>query len=159
MSETGVVETLTRNLRPEIRQELLYIHIRSVSHLRQLVHKRENFLNDDHVRRNVALRQNNNMAARRQMAGIDHEEADDELLPVLENDNFINALQGSSYVSLCWNCEEKGHHWQDCLQDRQVFCYGCGAKKVYKPNCPKCKTNAYSIPKNLRTNVPTKEQI
>lgn len=50
MSELELIEILTRNLRPEIRQELLYIPVNSLAHLRKLVHMRENFLNDDYVR-------------------------------------------------------------------------------------------------------------
>lgn len=70
MTETETVETLTRNLRPEIQQDLLYINIRSVSQLRQLVHKRENFLNDEHVRKSIGARQNNLFPPRRQIAEL-----------------------------------------------------------------------------------------
>lgn len=159
MTETEIVETLTRNLRPEIRQELLYINISSVSHLRQLVHKRENFLNDLHVRRNMNNRQDQNPTTRRQLAEIDYDGIAVDYESQIENDAAINAIQASSYQSLCWNCDGKGHHWQDCVQDRQIFCYGCGAKKVYKPNCTKCKYNAVYGSKNHQPSVPPKEQI
>lgn len=159
MPETEVIETLTRNLRPEIRQELLYIPVRSVSHLRQLVHKRENFLNDEHVRRNMGVRHNNAFLPRRQVAEVDLNEISDDFDPDLEPVNSVNALQASSYNSQCWNCDSSGHHWQDCLQERQVFCYGCGAKKVYKPNCSKCQTKFLTMPKNYKPVVPTKEQL
>lgn len=159
MPEAEIVETLTRNLRPEIRQELLYIPIRSVSHLRQLVYKRENFLSDEHVRRNMGIRHNNNLTARRQVAEIEREEVSEPFEPELEINSSVNALNGPLYNVQCWNCDGRGHHWQDCLQARQIFCYGCGTKQVYKPNCLKCKTNYPTISKNCKGIVPTKEQL
>lgn len=41
MSEGEVIEILTRNLRPEIRQDLLYIPIHSLPYLRKLVQMRD----------------------------------------------------------------------------------------------------------------------
>lgn len=41
---------------------------------------------------------------------------------------------------VCWNCDEMGHAFVDCeVATKNVFCYGCGAKNVYKPSCPKCQ--------------------
>lgn len=40
---------------------------------------------------------------------------------------------------ICWNCDDIGHTFQDCqVATRNVFCYGCGAKNTYRPNCAKC---------------------
>lgn len=154
MTETETVETLTRNLRPEIRQDLLYINIRSVSQLRQLVHKRENFLNDEHVRKSIGARQNNLFPPRRQIAEINVDQISNDFESV-DNDASINALHHNPILAQCWNCDEKGHHWQDCLRDRQVFCYGCGAKKIYKPNCTKCQ--AKTTPKNYNPSISREE--
>lgn len=45
---------------------------------------------------------------------------------------------------ICWNCDDIGHSFTDCQSPlRKIFCYGCGCKNVYKPNCQKCN------PKNL----------
>lgn len=44
----------------------------------------------------------------------------------------------SEYL-ICWNCDDIGHSFMDCSStDRKIFCYGCGAKNVYKPTCKKC---------------------
>lgn len=53
MIEPELIEIIARNLRPDIRQELLYVPIHSISHLRRLVQMRENFLSDEYVRRNL----------------------------------------------------------------------------------------------------------
>lgn len=156
MSEVELIEILTRNLRPEIRQELLYVPVKTISHLRNLVQIRENFLNDDHVRRNLVGRGPNNYLPRRQIAEVDFSPDFEDTNMVVETEKSVNALQEYPHQSKCWNCDELGHHWQDCLQDRQIFCYGCGAKKVYKPNCVKCNTRKMS--KNSRPIVPTEEQ-
>lgn len=43
---------------------------------------------------------------------------------------------------LCWNCEERGHTFVDCLAPRNIFCYGCGLKNTVRPQCPKCAPRA-----------------
>lgn len=40
--------------------------------------------------------------------------------------------------TICWNCDDMGHTFMDCPAARQIFCYGCGAKNVVRPQCPKC---------------------
>lgn len=43
--------------------------------------------------------------------------------------------------TVCWNCDRPGHFYTDCLVPSQgVFCFGCGQKGVYKPQCPACST-------------------
>lgn len=56
----------------------------------------------------------------------------------------IDALQSSrSSVIACWNCDEGGHTYQDCIvATRNIFCYGCGAKNVYRPQCKRCSVNS-----------------
>nr|XP_032289170.1 uncharacterized protein LOC116649963 [Drosophila virilis]XP_032289609.1 uncharacterized protein LOC116650327 [Drosophila virilis]XP_032292012.1 uncharacterized protein LOC116650924 [Drosophila virilis]XP_032295526.1 uncharacterized protein LOC116652000 [Drosophila virilis]XP_032295567.1 uncharacterized protein LOC116652022 [Drosophila virilis]XP_032295866.1 uncharacterized protein LOC116652089 [Drosophila virilis]XP_032295890.1 uncharacterized protein LOC116652099 [Drosophila virilis]XP_0 len=39
---------------------------------------------------------------------------------------------------VCWNCDKVGHRFDDCMGERRIFCYGCGAKNTFKPNCSKC---------------------
>lgn len=51
----------------------------------------------------------------------------------------------NSDLIVCWNCDDIGHSFSDCQsRNRNIFCYGCGAKQVYKPKCSKCN------PGNLR---------
>lgn len=56
----------------------------------------------------------------------------------------IDAMQGGRQVDfICWNCDERGHCYQDCeIATRNVFCYGCGAKNVYRPQCARCALNS-----------------
>lgn len=56
----------------------------------------------------------------------------------------IDAMQtqhrAPEYV--CWNCDERGHTYQECeVATRNVFCYGCGAKNIYKKQCQRCAIN------------------
>lgn len=51
---------------------------------------------------------------------------------------------------ICWNCDEQGHTFFDCtVATKNVFCYGCGAKNTYRPNCARCR------PGNSRQGVVT----
>lgn len=155
MTEEELIEILPRNLRPEVRQDLLYVRINSISHLRQLVQTREHFLNDEYVRKNLAMRHPGiSQIPRRHVADIDIAvDLDISEDPVHNVDAFHKTVVNSQ----CWNCDETGHHWQDCLHDRTIFCYGCGAKNIYKPNCVECRARKHNLSKNLRPMGPQKD--
>lgn len=153
MNEAEFIEIIVRNLRPDIRQDLLYVPIRSLSHLRKLVQMRENFLNDEYVRRTLVPRnQVMGFHQRKQVAEVE-EEIDEPGL-----DPMVNAVHKSESTFKCWNCDNNGHSWQDCLEDRTIFCYGCGTKNVYKPQCPKCLSRTSTLSKNYRQMGPQKDQ-
>lgn len=152
MTDEELIEILPRNLRPEIRQELLYVKIHSISHLRQLVQTRENFLSDEYVRRNLSSRAPGiNSAPRKYVADIEIQKNTDSNF---DSEPNVDALDKVGSHSKCWNCDEIGHHWHDCLRDRTIFCYGCGAKNVYKPNCVDCKDRKLSHSKNPKVKDP-----
>ncbi|KAH8324762.1 hypothetical protein KR067_013050, partial [Drosophila pandora] len=46
-----------------------------------------------------------------------------------------------AFTLVCWNCQEEGHRYQECVEERRIFCYGCGAADTYKPSCLKCSKN------------------
>lgn len=154
LSETELIEIVSRNLRPEVRHELLYINVQSIPHLRKLVQMRESFINDEYVRRNFTARNPNISMPRKQISEImgDFEHLESNLIE--EQETAIEAIQQSEKLSRCWNCDEPGHHWEDCLCDRSIFCYGCGAKNTYKPQCQRCIQRK---PKNFKSYVPAKE--
>lgn len=153
--EEELIGIIARNLRPEIRQDLLYVPIESLSHLRKLVQMRENFLNDDYVRK--ALGQRNQIPQsypRRTVAEVEHE---DPLRNTEAEYLFEVTQKNNDFTYKCWNCDKSGHHWQDCLESRTIFCYGCGSKNVYKPQCAKCIGRNATNPKNLRPMGPPKD--
>lgn len=62
----------------------------------------------------------------------------------MENIPTIEAVQRPATLenAVCWNCDGSGHTYIDCeVATRNVFCYGCGAKNVYRPQCKKCLEN------------------
>lgn len=86
MNESELIEILIRNLRPDIRQELLYVSITSISQLRKMVQKREHFLSDEYVRKNLVSRNTNSLLPRRFVNEVD--DIKEEVL-VDENENNI----------------------------------------------------------------------
>lgn len=65
-------------------------------------------------------------------------------------ENIPGAIEEITELT-CWNCSEKGHRFEVCLGERKIFCYGCGAPNIFKPNCTKCT----KFPKNyLSQNKP-----
>lgn len=157
ISEMELIEIIAHNIRPEIRQDLLYIPIYSIPHLRKLVQMRENFFSEEHVKKNF-LSRNQNQYFPRRIAEIS-DSTESTTAEIEECSDFaVEAVQKQEIVTNCWNCDEIGHHWEDCLQSRRIFCYGCGAKETYKPNCIKCATRKQNMSKNFRTG-PQKDKI
>lgn len=157
LPEEELVEILVRNLRPEIRHELLYVPIFTIAHLRNLVQKREKLFEDESYRRNTQLKQqfNPSMTNRRNIAEV---EQSDEFPSDPNTEVCVDAVNYSANPPRCWNCDQTGHFWDDCVQPRTVFCYGCGTKKVYKPQCVRCAERKLAVSKNfIRQNQPQKQ--
>lgn len=145
MPEQELIEILTRNLRPEIRHELLYVSIFSIAHLRKLVQMRESLLGDEQFRKGLSARIVPNQGHRK-IAELDFEE--DHNFPLEDIVQSVDAVQHPSRSVKCWNCDELGHYWEDCECERKIFCYGCGEKNTYKPQCAKCASRKLWKPKN-----------
>ncbi|KAL7735170.1 hypothetical protein ACLKA6_014886 [Drosophila palustris] len=145
LDEYRLIQQLKRNLEPELRQALLYIQVHSVAHLRQLVQQRENLLGEDDFKRYLKGGNAPKPFFKRAVAAVDlnsTEQPDEEAIS-----DSVAAIQHSNRVITCWNCDEQGHTWDMCLRDRHIFCYGCGAKNIYKPQCPTCIQRAENFRK------------
>lgn len=145
ISETELIEILTRNLRPEIRHELLFVPIFSIAHLRKLVQMRESLLNEEQYRKGLTSKTLPISGVRRQVSEVVFS---DSTPNIPQSEIAIDAIQQIPRTSLCWNCDEPGHRWDDCLANKTVFCYGCGAKNTYKPQCSICSEKRRTKSKN-----------
>lgn len=131
LSETMLVEVLRRNLQPEIQHEILNLSIGSLQELRNICRKREFFLQD--MRRKHNMMPTKSYRSSKRVSELDEIDDDGSIECQDGDEGHISALSLN-----CWNCHQVGHRYQDCLSDRTVFCYGCGAPNTYKPNCLKC---------------------
>lgn len=152
LSESDLIERVTRNLDDDVRHELLFVPIHSITQLRKLCQKRENFFNE---KANKASYNRNNFGSRKNISVLNH---DSEVNVNNENvsqslpEVSIDAIQKPRYEITCFNCDEPGHRWDMCLSDRKIFCYGCGAKNVYKPQCLVCSKKAENLQKGPFSN-------
>lgn len=153
--EEEMVEILVRNLRPDIRHELLYVPIFTIAHLRKLVQMRENLMGDEFFKKSQVSKPpapNNYNNVRRNVAEVQY---DVELTHENNSEACVDAINKDPSNVKCWNCDGFGHFWDDCLKDRKVFCYGCGLKNVYKPQCTRCANRKIAIQsKNYVTQKP-----
>ncbi|XP_043063199.1 uncharacterized protein LOC26534985 [Drosophila yakuba] len=135
MSERDVVDTLSRNLRPEIRHELLNVNVGTVDRLREICRRRERFLDD--VRRSHSYQKN--IPFRKNVSELIEEIHLDDAVEFSEDgdEGEIGAM-----ALICWNCRKEGHRYQDCEGKRKIFCFGCGRPNTYKPSCVKCQKNS-----------------
>jgi hypothetical protein len=126
-----MLKILCKNVKPYLRVELFYRDINSIADLRKLVLKRE-LLNKD---------LNKMKECKKYVHEIVQTESD------LESDEeIICELERKRKKELiCWNCRIPGHGYQECLQERTIFCYGCGAPDKYKPTCENCLKNPRKV--------------
>jgi len=110
LEEFTVVDILKKNLRPEIRHELLNVTIHSVDRLREICRRR--FL--DEVRKNQGYQKV--VPFRRQVAELVEEEDLDGRV-VFSDDDEVGALP-----LICRSCHKEGHRHQDCREKRRIFC-------------------------------------
>lgn len=138
ISNFELIEILKRNLRPDVRKELLYLDINSISQLREYVRKHE--ILEEEINK---CKSNKIFVPRKVVSELETEFLDDNI--------GIEEIKDLS----CWNCSQKGHRFEDCLSERKIFCYGCGKPNVFKPNCLKC--NKYS--KNYQPSLTPKQLV
>lgn len=144
LSELELVEILQRGLRPRIRQQLLYVQINSLAQLRVLSLKGESLLTE--ISKPIFLNAPNNARnnfSRRQVNEIDAlDDTDEENVSQVELHTEVDEItrRMSNYKLICWNCRQEGHRYVDCVQERSIFCYGCGLVGIYKPNCIACRS-------------------
>jgi len=113
--------------------ELLYVPIKSMSHLRKLVQMRENLILGSGGKR-VAKTQGSRIASYESRIA----EIGDQTEGANGNELSVDAIQAPKKVYQCWNCDIEGQGWDMCLGGQRDFCYGCGEKNTYKLKCPVC---------------------
>jgi len=137
--DSELVEILLRGLRPRLRQQLLYVPINgSMEMLRKYCLKGESFMQE----MSKITPSNQNWTSKgyqgpRKTVAVIENYHDLEMSDIEEEKLSINEIAQRRKL-ICWNCREEGHRYVDCVKSRSVFCYGCGAKGVYKPNCTQC---------------------
>lgn len=128
ISDRDLCETLIRNLKNDIRHEILHLEITSVSQLRREVKKHEKFMKDLRAMESRKF-------TKGRIAEMTEQDDNFQNLEMTDNETEICAVQTNIK---CWNCDKLGHTYFDCMEVRRVFCYGCGVKDVYKPTFPNC---------------------
>lgn len=121
LREAAIVEMLRNSLREEMDQLTFAAEIDSVDQLRNLVLRAET--------RAMTRRSHVGITGRRVSEIVGDDETTEQRQTQRRNpkDNWV-----------CWNCDQRGHGYMRCEQDRTIFCYRCGRKNVTLPRCPKC---------------------
>ncbi|XP_030555645.1 uncharacterized protein LOC115769252 [Drosophila novamexicana] len=124
ISEESLVRLLIRHSKPHLRYELMHLGINTLARLREAIRTHEQF-----SKQVKPLSVKNIFPQRSTVSQLDNGSDAEEL-------DEVSALQHKQMK--CWNCAKSGHRFEDCLEARIIFCYGCGMKNTYKPNCPTC---------------------
>lgn len=141
MTESDLVDTIRKCIRPHIRKELLYFDINSISHLRRLVIRREVFSSE------LSQATSSNKRVVHEIAEVEEEVLRDEqpIQEVVQEVRTNVSLKDDEKPEGCFNCKAIDHKYKDCIQPRTIFCYGCGKPNVYRPQCPKCGSGNGSL--------------
>lgn len=144
LSDQELCETILRNLNPEIRHELLHLEITHVSQLRKAVRRHEKFVNDMASTNNIKR-----FGQKPQILELDCE-SNTKTVP-LDSEDTDTEICVIKKSGKCWNCEKFGHNYMDCLEPRKIFCYGCGLKETYRPQCSNCSGKRENLLKDVRS--------
>lgn len=139
LRETELVKLIRRNLKPSVKQSILHCRIIYMRELREYCQKYE-YLEDEVKNASKSVSQRRFVS---------------EIVPdCSEIVNTVGLEVEALSQIVCWNCKETGHKFDECLGQRTVFCYGCGAEGVYKPTCTNCsvKSKNYKRPHTADTN-------
>ena len=135
ISESELLPLVIKNLRTEIRKDLLYVQIFSLDHLKNLCRQREQFIDD--------LRSSSREVRSYPVRNIS--ELTSEIVPdtACNLELEISAVAPRTAVFkpkiiICWNCKKEGHGFPACLLPPRLFCWGCGRDGVYRPQCETC---------------------
>ncbi|KAH8357072.1 hypothetical protein KR200_003632, partial [Drosophila serrata] len=101
-----LVETLRRNLQPEIRHELLNVSIYSVQKLRDISRHREGFLED--VKRTYGYQKP--VPFRKQVSELVQEYLSDD---AAEFSDAEQVAEVDALALVCWNCRKEGHRYHE----------------------------------------------
>lgn len=171
MDEPELLDTLRRNMLPHIQDKLLFIPIHSVYDLQSRVNQVEELAQQQlevlPLRRPVpriheiatnpslcdSFHSNHHfmvppppfgMVDLRPNPFAEQEFHPDQSYQQVDQSNYLCAIGSAQDRNrlACWNCDEVGHTYMDCASQRTIFCYGCGAKNVIRPQCPKCSIRA-----------------
>lgn len=155
LEDEELIAKIVKNQRFEIRWHLLGVKIQSIAELKKLCLDREQLCKEETSRRTQFAR---GPPQQRRLAALDAEEIDEFKDDGRESDDnpsmAVNALTKSDKIIKCYNCDEIGHYWDMCVKKREIFCYGCGLKGVYKPQCEICSKN----PKFARGFLPNNQK-
>lgn len=59
-----------------------------------------------------------------------------------QNEQPVDAVVNRSDGKIkCWNCNEQGHRYNDCLQLLSVHCFRCKKPEFTSRTCPNCSGN------------------
>lgn len=119
ISEESLVHLLIRHAKSSVRYALMHLNIKTLSRLREEIRTHDQYCKQ--LKTHAGKGSTNSRPFISQIEQDSEESTTKEVLAV-------------QYKPLkCWNCDKIGHRFEDCLEARSIFCFGCGAKNTYKP--------------------------
>ena len=127
---------LLKNLRPDIRKELLHVRIYSIADLRREVRRHENFTKEQSRFASSSARQQ----PQKHVSEIfnEEEEISGHICEDSSEENEVSVCAFSVKDKekwICHNCSQKGHGHRECDKPKKIRCYSCGTPGEYRPTC------------------------
>ncbi|XP_023159122.1 uncharacterized protein LOC101459516 [Ceratitis capitata] len=140
-TESELIEILQYNLRPRIRQQLLYVQINSLAELRRLCLKGESLINEINKPTNSMANTNLRPQPRRYINDL---KAEDNLLASPEIEIEIDEIskQSAKTKQVCWNCRREGHRKKIFNTDNK--------STTYRRSSDRCKHFWKRVKKNRK---------
>lgn len=142
MEEDELIENLRQNMSHRLQTALMMHQDLTLPELEEHCIRFERLWNSqaDYMKRPVAMRPRVNELLEADNFRVQAKQDDMmDAIEALQIRPAIAAIGNRNDYIICWNCKDLGHNFKDCLTKiDHVFCFGCGAENVYRPQCTKC---------------------
>jgi hypothetical protein len=139
INDRALIKILKKNVRADLRRDLLFHQIEDLNHLRELCREHEQYLRDTGPNNNFQRRDFRNDVRKERYHIAEITEQDEDQNDIEPTDEIAAVGQtGSNNEIVCWNCNKVGHKFYKCNKKLDLFCWSCGKREFTKFTCPDC---------------------
>lgn len=135
-SPEALIDTMRRNLLPRLSAAVLTTPFQSLEHFRDVCLMVETYQATIPPARDI-----------HEISPGYYGTNEDYLEAFIKPQHRMRPTIKDSSKWLCWNCNQQGHGFRDCLQPVSgIFCFRCGHKGSRTPWCPVCHPENQQMP-------------
>ncbi|KAI8114969.1 hypothetical protein CVS40_12746 [Lucilia cuprina] len=135
LPDVTLIEIMKRNINSNLRFLLFNTETQNLNEFRDTARKAEKVIRETKFQNPNTANSRNVNEINLPLSGEEDSEGTDPQIDAIQVSNRRIRYDYSNIK--CWNCMSLGHSYIYCTQEiKQPFCFKCGYKGVFTPNCP-----------------------